>query len=293
MARWLAGLAAIMSLALVLPLSPAQNPQPNVVQPTPPPQRKPATQRPLTGKEKLQYIVSQVDLTAEQEKHVSGLFERYENDTKQEQERVQKRVEEIRALYAEIQAAEQAGDQKKKDALNEQLRLMAPGVQAEEDFLRDFATALTPPQKTQFDAVKARLVRAPDGGLRPADLLNIIQGFKLTDDQMTRVNTVKEGFRKSVNEMATLEDPQRAEVLQRFSNDLRGVLTTEQQAEYDKKVTRMRPPAAKITGTLPGGGTIEIQPVDAPPWMKNQPAQPGAQPAGQPTEKPTPTTMPK
>ncbi len=254
-----------------------------------PPPRK-TTQRVLAGQEKLRYIVSQLELSAEESKHVEGLFTRFDSDIKQEQEAVQRRVEEIKALYAELQAAEQAGDQQKKNQINEQLRLMAPGARAEEEFLRDLVSALTPAQRATYEQTVARLLRAPDGALRPVDIVRIARGLNLTPEQAKALETTKETFRRTVNEVAALEDPQRAEMLQRFSNDIRAALTAEQQAAYDKAVTRMRPPAPTITGTLPGGGTVSITPVAAPPFAA--PPIPGKSPAPAPAQTPTPTTAP-
>jgi len=227
---------------------------------------------PLRGEQKLRYLIRQLDLGPKDREFVDGLLEVYADQVrvqKAEQEEQGDLLEQrVRALYAQMEEAEKAGDKQRADELREQMKVLGPGVSAERELLATLEANLSDDQKAALKQAGQRLRRVPDGALRPIDVLQVAQALELDPEQQGKLSKLLQEYRSYVSEIAgRLSGPTRELALGRIVSDIRGILTPEQVERFDKQIVKLRPPTAPLT-----------EPEQKSPSEPDQPAGGGATP---------------
>ena len=221
-------------------LAPAQ-------QPASAPQQVPAEQ-------KLRHICRQLDLSDQQWQHVEALLELFRAEAHMKGDELAERMEEIQSLWQARREAEQAGDAERVQALNEQIRNLAPPTSAERKFVDGLLPTLNDEQKTRFNTLYKRFEGATDLWIKPIEVVRLARNQKLTPDQERQLEQRLQAFREAI---ATAKDPDRRDLLIGLVNDVWSLLTPAQRSEFDKEVNFLDP-------ELPPRGTAPKAPVTQP-----------------------------
>jgi hypothetical protein len=258
--RWYSSVVLFSSLAV------------GIVHAQPGSPRAPGTSLPtLSDEAKLRYLVRQLDLDEQQQAHAEGLIAVYGERRQEMILNLQENLENIRAISEEIQAAEKAGDKQRAEELKKQLGGMASTDDAEKEFFQNLESVLNEGQKKALAEARERLKRNPSGVLRPIDVIHAARALGLSSEQAARVDELAASFRKAANPGTNLpfDRNQNNPLLIKLISDVRGVLSEEQGALFDKKIAAMRledkkgasrerpepqPPDARQTPAPRGGG---------------------------------------
>lgn len=199
----------------------------------------------LQGEPKLRYICKQLDLDEKQRDQAESLIAVYSETIKAASDKDQMLavLREIQVLSQELQEAKKAGDEARIKEINMRLRQATPGLQAEDEFMTGLKEMLTEEQKAILAATLERLERDPHAQLKPVDVIRTATDLKLDAKQQETLDMLTREFRAETakaggDNSALIED---------FIGKIRGMLTPEQAAEFDKRIEKLRPPAALPT----------------------------------------------
>lgn len=206
----------------------------------PPPAAKP---RPaLQGAQRVQFILRQLDLTPDQQRHADGLVETYYGAA--EARTID--IDMIRALAKQMEDAQKAGNTAEYDKLQQQLRDIGQGSQDEPEFLDNLRSVLTEAQKAELTDVLERLKANPSGALRAVDVVREARRQKLSDKQAADLDAAISAHRARVNDASGPRDATPAEMklarqLDEFIAAVRAILTPEQATAFDARIARLKP----------------------------------------------------
>lgn len=226
-------------LLCLAPLAPAQSPTISVESVT--------TTTPLTKADRARYLCRQLELTPEQQKMAEGLIEvTWDANSDQPLD-----IEQVRTIWKDLNDAIEKGDKAKQAELEGQLRQLGQGVDLEPEFIRNLEPELSEPQKKRLAAARARLDRHPSGAIRPVDLFDLAESFELTAEQRTKINTIRENFRKEAAGAPMSDEGARVQALNLLVDYIKPELTPEQAERFLSLVHGLRPETAD-RGVSPG-----------------------------------------
>lgn len=192
------------------------------------------TERPLTRDNRAAYLVRQLDLSDEQRSHAQGLI-----DIHYAEDQPQLKIDEVTAIWKQLEEAEKAGNQAEKERLTAELRALGRQADNEPEFLEMLKKTLTDAQKTRLDAAVARLNRNPSGAIRPVDLVAAARTFELSEQQQRKLNRIVDGFRDEMSARVALDDSRKYETLNSLNGQIREMLEEAQRTKYDGMVKSM------------------------------------------------------
>jgi hypothetical protein len=194
----------------------------------------------LTGKRRVLYLLRQLDLTVEQRDHARGLI-RTIIDTGAERDFT---LEQVYALMAEMQEAEAANDEQRKQEISQQLRELGQPAAEHEEFFMNMESVLTDEQKALLVEARARLERNPSGALRPVDVLRAVQKLGLSAEQQEHVIKLRDKLRQALRGTRKLKDQQRFQLMNNLLDGIASQLTPEQHEQFELSIVRLRPDLA-------------------------------------------------
>jgi hypothetical protein len=194
----------------------------------------------LRGKTKVLYLLRQIDLTNEQREHARGLIATI-IDSEAEQDFS---LEQVYTLMAEMQEAEAAGDEKRKQQLTQQMRELGQTSDNHEEFFMNMESVLTDEQKARLAEARGRLERNPSGALRPVDVFRAVQALGLSDEQQEHIGQLRDKLRKALRQTQTLKDKQRFQLMNGLLEAIVSKLTPEQQEPFGLSIAKLRPDLA-------------------------------------------------
>lgn len=194
----------------------------------------------LRGKTRVLYLLRQVDLTQEQRDHARGLIETIV-DAEPERDFS---LEQVYSLMAEMQEAEAAGDEERKQQLTQQLRALGQPSDNQEEFFTNMESVLTDEQKVKLTEARSRLEHDPSGALRPVDVLRAARALGLSDEQQKHIDELRDKLRQSLRRTQTLNDKQRFQLMNGLLDSVSSELTPEQQKQFDLSIAKLRPDLA-------------------------------------------------
>jgi hypothetical protein len=237
------GILALVSLWVAaaqaqLQVRPGGSPPP----PAPTAKAKPA----LQGAQRIQFILKQLDLNAEQQKHADALIETYYSGATQGQTLD---IDLVKSLADQMQKAQAAGDTATVEKLSQQLKELGQGSQDEPEFLENMRKVLTDAQKAELTSVLERLKSNPSGSLRAIDVVRLARGAQLNEKQTTDLDSVIVAHRAKVNDPALARDAtppeaRTAKQLDELIAAVRAILTPEQATKFETRIANMRPGSA-------------------------------------------------
>ena len=147
-------------------------------------------------------------------------------------------MEEIQNLWQARREAEQAGDTERVQALNEEIRNLAPPTSAERKFVEGLLPALNDEQKAKFDFLYKRFQNATDLWIKPIEVVRLARKQNLTPEQEQQLDRRVQAFREAIG---TAKDVERRDLLIGLVNDVWSLLTPAQRAEFDREITFLDP----------------------------------------------------
>lgn len=195
------------------------------------------TGKKLLGQRRAIYLARQLELSESQTTQVQGLIDAI----LPENEPLELDPDRVRAIWKEIEAAKQAGDNAKIDKLTQELQRMNKESTDESDFLQNFKALLTDEQKTRVEAALERLGRNPSGALRPIDLVRCVMAMNLDDAQRAKVRTAGKEMRKILYPDLSPTPEKCGQLINFLHEEFHKILTPEQYSAYETEVERMRP----------------------------------------------------
>ncbi|MFH1746993.1 MAG: hypothetical protein ABIG44_08105 [Planctomycetota bacterium] len=208
-----------------------------------PGQPKPGEPTPLSVKTKLVWLCNQLELTEEQWKHTEGLFAILEVEGKKSPDELQDLLTQIRELSSLIQEADDAGDKERAAELRAELRALAPGVQAQANFLNGLTPQLTDPQIARLDELIKRLEKVQyleQIQLQPIQVVRIARSLNLSAEQQGRLEQVMSNFRAHVKKLGQIQPVMQTELLDKIIADVGTILTPEQSPSFKSEVQKLR-----------------------------------------------------
>jgi|GEM_PF-2495744 len=258
----------IIGLALVA-VSSAQTPIP-LEKIQPPPGFRPQSAAPpaddqsgLQGERKLRWICKQLRLSDEQMQQAEALIAVYNAELKAMEAEAVELLQKIQDKYAQIQAAKAQGDTQAVQTLQEELRNMAPGVQAENHFFEGLQEVLNDEQKERLPAIRKRAAAAVDIMLRPVHVLRAVRKLTLTSEQDQKVEKLLADFRQKQVTSRPSNQQAAEEQVDQLVADIRALLTEEQAALFEREITILRddpPPARPIELPSPQTKPASLKP---------------------------------
>lgn len=242
----------------------------------PQPGAAPKKEKALEGMNRVRYILQQLELAPEQRANAEGLAETMFSAGAPEGAQSPIDLEKVRAIWAELEAAQKANDKPKIDKLSEELREMGRSAQGENkaqvtsgsdtEFLNNLEKSLNDQQKARLKETLGRLQTNPSGQLRPVDVLRAARATAGLDDKQAKsLADVEAKFRTDINtrdEKAATAEERRNTLLDGLIRDARAALTPPQAEAFDKKIALLRPAAlASAALTIPAAAA---KPAEAP-----------------------------
>ncbi len=241
----------------------------------------PPVQTGLTGERKLRWVCQQLRLTTEQMKQADALIAIYNQEVEEEKKGAVELMKTIVDKYAQMKAAETAGNTEEAARIKTEIKAMGLGTKPEAAFFENLTPQLTDEQKQKLPALRERASKSGESSLRPIHVLRAARGLDLTAEQREKLEQVLDTFRNGLRTTPPRAPEQFDERLDQFIQDVRAVLTPQQAQKYDEQVTLLRV-------TAPAPGPIHIPGMPEP---KIAPAPPATRPAP-PAVRPAPTTAP-
>lgn len=121
--------------------------------------------------QKLRYICKQLNLDEKQWQHAEGLFAILEDEQNMGPGQLRELLEQIRAITQEREAAREADDQERVEELNQQLKGLAPGARAKDNFIKGLLPALNEEQKVKLNVLLKRLENVTNLELKPIQVI--------------------------------------------------------------------------------------------------------------------------
>lgn len=277
--RTLMTLTAACLLAAVALAQNTQQQPPRPLQPRPGPQSPPsfAPGPILQGDAKLSYLVRQLGLKGDLEMKANALLDTYR--TKAELRKKELTPDKIKQMNEEASADISAGRTVEGEAKRQRITELVGNLDLEREFMSELQAALAPEQKSALEAAQARLAANPTGTLTPFDVVTVARGFSLSSDQQRALEGQRAAFRKEVNGIANFDAMARVRALSQFVNDVRSILTPDQQPAFDAKVEPMWTEAQKsllqqlrAVGQAAPGGAVPPNTPGAPSTAPSHPA---------------------
>jgi hypothetical protein len=269
LAGWCLASWAVGQAPQAPPPPPARQP-PQARPPGPP--RQPAEAAPLQGEAKLRWVCKQLRLDEPQTQQSEALFATYQAEMKDMEQHTAELLKGIQDKYAEVKAARDAGDEGRAKILQDELRALAPDMQAETHFFDGLQSVLNPEQKNRLPAIRKR-AEVPGGqSLKPVYVLRTARKLALTPEQDRQLEKTLDDYRTSAQGGPADKGQAPEERVEQFITAVRAILTPAQAATFDKNVEALRenPPIAQ-PAQLPG----MTPPPPAPPAAPVKPGDEG------------------
>lgn len=194
----------------------------------------------LTQETKLRYLLRQLDLKVEQRRYARELIAQFYGEGGE----AAFSIEEVQAVFRELQQATDQGDEERVKQLEAELREIGRGFDREADFFANMKSVLTDEQTAALREARARLERNPAGSLRPVDLWRAARRLKLTKEQRARLDEVHQAFREKMRGAKSLNDDVRFQMTNGLIELIKAELTPDQQSNFELSVRRLRPDLA-------------------------------------------------
>jgi hypothetical protein len=192
----------------------------------------------LLGKERVSYLLRQIDLTEEQATQAQGLID---SILPERTHPSPPDPEEVRRVWTELEKAKEAGNQEKVKALTKQLQQLGQDTTGDAEFFLNMESHLTDDQKKKLEQARARLERNPSGALRPVDLLQAARDFDLTEQQQRQLI---EAFLATRNQLGPILRPSqdlKLRMINSLADAIRALLAPEQIANFEHRMRALRP----------------------------------------------------
>ncbi len=246
------------------------------------PQKPPGPGRPPEptgpqGEQKLRWICRQLKLDEKQMQQVEALITTYHAEQNDLEQNATELLQRIQDKAAEMQAARTSGDTERAKLLQEELRNLAPAVQAENHFFDALTETLTAEQKTKLPLFRKRAETVGDISLRPVHVLRAARKLGLTAEQNQQLEKLLDDYRISAASARGEKPAPADDRVEQFVKNVRSILTQEQAKAYDKAVADLRDNPPSPAPFQPPPATTQPappQPPDAPPSPK--PTPPGS-----------------
>jgi len=240
------------------------------------------------GEKKLRWICKRLGLNVKQWEQAESLIAVYHAELDEAKANAAELMQRVQDKFAEVQAAKAEGNEELATRLQEELRNMAPLVQAENNFFEALTPMLLPEQRKRLPGLRERVATAGDVSLRPIHVLRAALPLSLTKEQRAQLEDVLADFRDALMNRKPDNEESSSDRVERLIVNIRGILTPEQAAKYDEAIEGLRngapapkmfmPPGAK-SKRLPEtsnrleveGQSIELKPAQRKPLEPNKP----------------------
>jgi hypothetical protein len=234
-------------------------------------------------------MCQQLKLDAEQTKTVAALIAVYSAEVEEEKKDPAGLMQRIMDKYAEVRAADAAGNTELVAKLKAELNEMRPGVKPENNFFESLSQSLTAEQKATLAQVRERAAKADvvppptrdraatpvdtapspsrdraantsQTGLRPVHVLRAARRLDLTPEQQRQLEQTLDNFRTSTFGGRTRASPDDVSAkVGQLVTEVRAFLTPEQAQKYDAEIAALRasappPQPVRIPGMSPTSG---------------------------------------
>ena len=192
----------------------------------------------LTGKNRIMYLLRQLELTHEQRQRARALMD----SILAAGSNPDLSLDQVYDLMAQIQDAQAQGDKEREQQVEQQLRALGKGSdRSEEEFFMNMEPELTARQKTLLEEARQRLERDPSGALRPVDIFRLLPALNGTKQQQAAFDQLQNRMRQALREIRTLKDKERFQLMNGLLTSIRKELTPEQAEKFMLGVNRLRP----------------------------------------------------
>jgi Spy/CpxP family protein refolding chaperone len=197
-----------------------------------------STRGKLTGKNRVMYLLRQLDLTPPQRQRARALMDSILAGGNNPE----LSLDQVYDLMAQIQDAQAKDDKEREKQLEQQLRALGKGSdQGEEEFFMNMEPELTAEQKALLQAARQRLERNPSGALRPVDIFRLLSKLNCTKEQQAKFEELENRMRQALRETKTLKDKDRFQLMNGLLVSIRKELTPEQAEKFALGVNEFRP----------------------------------------------------
>lgn len=219
-----------------------------------PRQAKKSEPKGLQGEEKLRWICTQLKLDEQQQQQAEALIAVYNTELKEQEQNAVALLQRIQDKWAEVQAAQQAGDMEAANRLREELRNMAPNVAAENNFFDSLKQTLTDEQKAKLPKLREQAETITSVSIRPVHVLKAVRSVALSKEQMKQLETKLAEYRNEMRRVRPQDKDESDERVAKLIESIRGMLESEQLAAFNAKIEVYRqsapaPKPVKISGT--------------------------------------------
>ncbi len=192
------------------------------------------------GEQKLRYICKLLKLNDDQMQQAEALIAIYKAEVAEQREDPSALLQKIQDKYAELRAAKQDGNTELARKLQQELKNMAPGVQAENHFFAGLEQILTNEQKTKLPEIREMAARAGDISIRPIHVFQAAQAQGLTLEQRKELEKTFDQHRRDrmTNRPEGKED-EMARVDQ-LIEQVRDLLKPEQVQSFNDRIEALR-----------------------------------------------------
>ena len=192
------------------------------------PRRERGERRARRGPMQILDQLQELDLTDEQRAEIEKLQADFRKRTKELQQQVRGKFEELRKFRQE-NPDDREGLRKKQEEMREQ---MAPMREATQAFIEEVKGVLNEEQLKKFNELMAQR-RGRRGGRMPVGLLGIppelLEQLELTDEQQEKVRGLLQAFMEEQRQLR-----------EKFQGMVKEMLTPEQQDKYEKGLAEAR-----------------------------------------------------
>lgn len=224
----------------------------------------------LKGEAKLRWILTRLQLSAEQTKQADALIQVFNAELEEAKNNQADFLRRIQDKLAEIKSAEGEGNQERVKQLKQEIQGLTPQATAENNFFNALEQQLTDAQKARLPRLKELVQHPNEASMRPAHVVALVYELKPTTEQIRKLEDVLDEFRKGMVQDRPRDAAGLETRIDDFAKKVRELLTPDQQKTFDQKIATLRtdPPVAVA---MPPGSPATPPPPPAPPTPPGKP----------------------
>jgi hypothetical protein len=217
------------------------------------PAARPAQPAGPQGESKLRWVMRQLKLDKTQNEQAEALITVYHAEMKDLEANAAELLQKIQDKFAEVQAAKAAGDDAKVKQLQDELRNMAPSVQAENSFFTALGDLLSPEQKEKLPQLRKQVETIGDVSLRPIHVIRATKDLQLTGEQSAKLEKLISDYRDGMGQARPENQQAQNERVEQLVVNVRAILTDGQAVKFDALIEEARFSPAPKPAAAPAG----------------------------------------
>jgi DNA-binding protein H-NS len=223
---------------------------------------------PPQGAEKLRWVCKQLGLDEAQWQQAEALLVVYEAEIADVEENKAELLMQIQEKFAELQAARESGDQAEVARVQKEMRALAPGIRAENNFFDGLKQVLDEKQIERLPRLRERAESLTSVSLRPVHIWRAAWKTDLDREQMAKLEAAFAEYRKQAAADRPESKADARERVDALREVVAGLLTDTQKEGFDAALAEM-----EDAGVKPATAISVPQPAPAPrPQPEPQPA---------------------